>query len=71
MKDESLSSKRIIYSNASGRGLVRYEEEDVKEFVKKLREGIKDHGDEYGGSEWILKDQVIKEIDNLAGKELI
>ncbi len=35
-KESNLGEKRIIplYSNASGRELVRYEEKDVKEFIK-------------------------------------
>lgn len=36
-KEFNLSNKRIVYSNASGRGLVRYDEREVKEFIKRLK----------------------------------
>ena len=38
MTEFNLSKKRIIYSNASGRKIIRYEEENVKEFIKLLKE---------------------------------
>ena len=34
----TLSEKRIVYSNASGRNVIRYEEKHVREFIKKLNE---------------------------------
>ena len=37
----SLSDKRIVYSNASGRELVRYEEQDLKEFIKDIKGDLK------------------------------
>ena len=68
-KEFNLSDKRIVYSNASGRGLVRYEEKDIKEFIKNLMK--------MGLSKWDYEEQGFvlhishKEINKLAGKELI
>ena len=58
----TLSEKRIVYSNASGRGLVRYEEKDVKEFIKLLKEEVNE--------EHLLIKEIHKIIDKLVGPKL-
>ena len=58
----TLSEKRIVYSNASGRGLVRYEEKDVKEFIKLLKEEVNE--------EHLLIKEIHKIIDKLVGPTL-
>ena len=59
MKDIPLSYKRIVYSNASGRNIVRYEEKDVAEFIRRLKEEILEW-------DWQANEQ-INIIDRLSG----
>ena len=82
MKEETLSDKRIVYGNASGRGIIRYEEKDVKEAVEKLKEEdlyrslIAKHGKpklfSLSGFNMIdvIESYWNKKIDKLAGSKL-
>ena len=72
MKEETLSDKRIVYSNASGRGIIRYEEKDVKVFIKKLKEDINQLlEDETAMPPTTYNDDVEELIIKRAGSKLI
>ena len=77
-KEFNLNEKRIIYSNASGRGLVRYEEKDVKEFIKKLKvdfyKGLMSKTEVWNCTKDelcdVLEERMHELIDKLAGNSL-
>ena len=49
-------------------GLAYYKEKDVKEFIKRLKEGFVYKED--GAEQWYTKENIIDDIDKLAGKDL-
>ena len=65
-----LSGKRkvhFIQEDDKVRQVARYKEEDVKEFIRLLKEKIFEAQEDYANLDWIYKESAIKIIDELVG----
>jgi hypothetical protein len=74
MKEETLSEQReclkeLTLDECDYHKFVYYEE-DVKEFIKKLKYEIEDAQENYAMFDWIDKDHAIYLINKLAGDKL-
>ena len=69
----TLSDKRLDYEWELGRARrYNYSEEDVKQFIKKLKDYIRDNLDESIEDEKAISFHLLMQgIDKLAGKELV
>jgi len=54
-------------NDLSEKGSFYYSEEDVKEFIKRLKEDIENAQEDYANLDWVSKDQIIEIINKRTG----